>query len=168
MIFSDSPYYIHTNSYVCGSYFSVWWLHRDPWWPCDYINIIKCLSSTQFFEGTAPLHSPFRQSLPMPSLTSRSPSHRTAHTRSPGPQLICTTSPGTDTSSQTEPSGLWWLMPLRNHTYPKRDCPQWQTPSGLLSDLPTTTSDVIKRVRKRPSLLWGELLSHIKFKDTQR
>ncbi len=118
MIFSDSPHYIHTNSYVYSTHTRAWRLHRDPWWPVitSILSYVYHLPNFFLCVCTAPLHSPFRQSLPMPSLTSRWPSHRTAHTRSPGPQLICTTSPGTGTSSQLEPSGLWWLMPHRNHT----------------------------------------------------
>lgn len=49
MIFSDSPHYIHTNSYVYDTHTRAWRLHRDPWWPCDHINIIICLLSTYFF-----------------------------------------------------------------------------------------------------------------------
>lgn len=60
---------------------------------------------------------PLGQSRLMPSRTRNCPSHRTPQRRSAGPQLICTTSPGVETSSHTEPSGLKWLMPSRNHTY---------------------------------------------------
>lgn len=60
MIFSDSPHYIHTNSYVYGSSFRAWRLHCDPWCPFDYniikyrqrIEILYLLKNISFFKVT--------------------------------------------------------------------------------------------------------------------